>query len=66
MKVKAKIKLKRAVVILLFLSYCFWVEYSDFGKAHHEVLASIRFILMILYPIYLYFDEKKYKDDKCK
>lgn len=68
MKVKTKIRLKRIVVILLFLSYCFWVEYNDYGKAHphHEVLANIRFILMILYPIYLYFDERKYKDDKSK
>lgn len=66
MKVKTKIRLKRIVVILLFLSYCFWVEYSDYGKTHHEVLGSIQLILMVLYPIYLYFDEKKYKDDKCK
>lgn len=66
MKVKTKIRLKRIVVILLILLYCFWVEYNDYGKAHHEVLANIRFILMILYPIYLYFDERKYKDDKSK
>lgn len=41
MKVKTKIRLKRIVVILLILLYCFWVEYSDYGKAHHEVLALV-------------------------
>ena len=61
MKVKTKLRLRQIVLSLLFIVYVYWVEYSDFGKAHYDVLGNTRFPLMVLISIYFYFDEKRYK-----
>lgn len=64
MKVKTKLRLRQIVLSFLFIVYVYWVEYSDFGKAHYDVLGNTRFPLMVLISIYFYFDEKRYKKNK--
>lgn len=60
MKVKTKLRLRQIVLSLLFIVYVYWVEYSDFGKTHYDVLGNTRFPLMVLILVCLYFDEKRY------
>lgn len=64
MKVKTKLRLRQIVLSLLFIVYVYWVEYSDFGKTHYDVLGNTRFPLMVLILVCLYFDEKRYKKNK--
>ena len=45
------------MLALLYVVYAYWVEYSDFGKAHYDVLSNTRLPLMLLITAFLYFDE---------
>ena len=43
------------MLALLYVVYAYWVEYSDFGKAHYDVLSNTRLPLMLLITAFLYF-----------